>query len=398
MGAPRTIVIIGAGISGLTLALALAKFGAQVLVIERNAETSEFGAGLQISANARKCLIRLGLDEALEQVSFRPEGIDLYPHKSDAPLQTLTLGATIAERFGAPYAVMHRADVVEVLFAAAKRFANIEIAFGVEHFTIDDADGRIAIAFEEHGGRQRTVAPFALVGADGVRSVVRTRWMEGADPVYSGKVAWRTLVVPDKLADIVKSDRVSVMFGPRHHLVVYPLPYRNAVNLALFVQEPESRLATLEKGTPTLRNVNDQRLAAILTAAQGTWTPWILSAVETENWHKGPMGLIGDAAHAMLPFQAQGAAMGIEDATVLAPLLVSAPNAEHAFKRYAALRQERVRRVQAVSRRNGHIFHMSAPFSLARDLVIRTEGPEGHLKRLAWLYGYDPLSAAIIEP
>src|SRR5690606_12514771 len=98
---------------------------------------------------------------------------------------------------------------------------------------------------------------------------------------------------------------------------------------------------------------------------------------------------IGDAAHAMLPFQAQGAAMAIEDAAVLAPLLAASPNADHAFTRFAALRQERVKRVQDVSRSNGKVFHMGFPLSLARNTVIRMEGPRGHFKRLDWLYGYD---------
>lgn len=389
MGAPRTIAIVGAGISGLTLALALAKFGVRVVVIERNAEITEFGAGLQISSNARKCLDRLGLGEAVAAASFEPAGIDLYPYKSAAPLQTLTLGKPIAGRFGAPYAVMHRGDLAAVLYAAAKRFANIEIVFGVQQFELADKGGKVSLSFLEAGNRRRTVKPFALVGADGVRSAVRRQWLGGSDPAYSGKIAWRALVAPEKLDGVLDLDRVSVLFGTRHHLVVYPLPHRNIVNLALFTQEREQDLDTLQKGQPGLRRTSDARLAAILSAAGGGWTPWVLSEVVLESWHRGAVGLIGDAAHAMLPFQAQGAAMGIEDATVLAPLLASSPNPEHAFIRYAALRQERVKEVQAVSRKNGRIFHMPFPLSLARDAVIRAEGPEGHFRRLDWLYGYE---------
>lgn len=389
MGAPRNIAIVGAGISGLTLALALAKFGMRVTVIEQKSEISEFGAGLQISANARKCLNALGLDEAVAAASFEPQGIDLYPFAAAKPLQTLMLGQRIAERFGAPYAVMHRGDLAAALYAAVKRFANIEIIFGVEQFDISEKAGKVAISFDEGGNRQRTVKPFALIGADGVRSAVRKQWLEGTDPTYSGKVAWRALVAPEELDGLIDLTRVSVLFGTRHHLVIYPLPHRNVVNLALFTQERERDIAALHKGQPTLQKGKDTRLNSILSAVDADWTPWVLSEVDLERWHKGAVGLIGDAAHAMLPFQAQGAAMGIEDAAVLAPLLATAPNPEHAFIRYAALRQDRVKRIQAVSRKNGKIFHMPFPLSVARDAVIRAEGPEGHFRRLDWLYSYE---------
>lgn len=130
-GTGRAIYIAGAGIAGLTLALALAKFGAHVVVLERNKAIQEVGAGLQISPNARKALNQLGLDKALHAKSFEPSGIDVYPFRAKKPLVTLTLGAEVARRYGAPYAVMHRADLVEVLFKACKRFANIDILFGV---------------------------------------------------------------------------------------------------------------------------------------------------------------------------------------------------------------------------------------------------------------------------
>lgn len=394
MGAPRNIAIVGAGISGLTLALTLAKFGLRVTVLEQKAEVAEFGAGLQISSNARKCLDALGLRDAVAAASFEPRGIDLYPFASDKPLQTLSLGKAIADRFGAPYAVMHRGDLAAVLYAAAKRFANIEIVFGVEQFEITEKLGKAAISFNETGDRRRTIKPFALVGADGLRSAVRKQWLEGRDPAYSGKVAWRALVAPERLGGTLNLDRVSVLFGTRHHLVVYPLPHRNVVNLALFSQEREKDLDALNNGQPSVKAGKDERLNSVLKAVGGAWTPWVLSEVTMERWHKGAVGLIGDAAHAMLPFQAQGAAMGIEDAATLAPLLATSPNPEHAFIRYAALRQPRVKRIQHVSRNNGKIFHMPFPMSLARDAVIRAEGPEGHFKRLDWLYGYEVVASA----
>tara|TARA_A100001391_G_scaffold12331_1_gene7232 strand:- start:2673 stop:3863 length:1191 start_codon:yes stop_codon:yes gene_type:complete len=391
MGAPRTVYIAGAGIAGLTLALALAKFGLQVVVLERNAAVSEFGAGLQISANARKVLDSLGLSQAIAERSFAPEGIDIFPDARETPLQTLTLGRAIETRFGAPYAVMHRADLLDVLHSAARRFANIDIVFSVTDFVLESSGNTLTVSAQDSDGKSRKAKPFAFVGADGVRSVTRTRYLDGSDARYTGKVAWRALVAPDALSDVLDLNRTSLLLNPHFHLVVYPLPHRNAVNLALFTQEKERDLSVLDHRAPRIKPGGDRRLARILDSVGEEWTPWVLSSVATPVWHKGSIGLVGDAAHAMLPFQAQGAAMGIEDAAVLAPLLAASPSAEHAFSRFAALRQERVKRVQDVSASNGKIFHMGFPFSLARNAVIRVEGPQGHFKRLDWLYGYDAI-------
>ncbi|WP_417582304.1 FAD-dependent monooxygenase [Pelagibacterium sp.] len=391
MNAPRTIYIAGAGIAGLTLALGLAKFGLRVVVLERNASVSEYGAGLQISANARKVLDNLGLSQAIAARSFAPEGIDIFPDARPAPLQTLTLGRAIKSRFGAPYAVMHRADLVEILHGAARRFANIDIVFSVADFTLDRSGSTLEVSAKEPDGKTRKARPFAFVGADGVRSVTRTHHLDGPDARYTGKVAWRALVPPEALSGVLNLNRTTLLLNPNFHLVAYPLPYRNTVNLALFTHESESDLSVLDQRAPRIKSRNDKRLASILDSVGEAWTPWVLSGVQTPVWHQGAVGLIGDAAHAMVPFQAQGAAMAIEDAAVLAPLLAASPSAEHAFSRFAALRQARIKRVQDVSASNGKIFHMRWPFSMARNTVIRVEGPEGHFKRLAWIYGYDAI-------
>jgi salicylate hydroxylase len=140
--------------------------------------------------------------------------------------------------------------------------------------------------------------------------------------------------------------------------------------------------------------LRSQQFDGIMAAAQGAWGYWPMATVKTDQWHSGGIGLIGDAAHAMLPHQAQGAAMAIEDAAILAPLLMTEPTAESAFARYTAIRQKRVERVRRLSARNGLVFHMEWPFTWGRDAVIALAGATGHLKRLAWLYGYDPVPEA----
>ena len=167
-GNGRIIYIAGAGIAGLTLALALGKFGARVVVLERQPSVQEFGAGLQISANARKVLDRLGLDEALNERAFAPEGIDVYPLGANRPLVTLELGERIATRFGAPYAVMHRADLADMLHRATKRFANIDVLFNVRSHDVVSHEAGVSVVVDEADGKTRTARAFAFIGADGV--------------------------------------------------------------------------------------------------------------------------------------------------------------------------------------------------------------------------------------
>ncbi|WIY51591.1 FAD-dependent monooxygenase [Devosia sp. YIM 151766] len=379
----RNYIIAGAGIAGMTLALALAKFGANILVLERSPHMHEFGAGLQISPNARHCLDRLGLSAALDAVSLEPEALDLYPQGSQSTPMSMELGAIMRERFGAPYAVMHRADLADLLYKACRRFANIDILFGVRHWDVVSHARGVTVAIDEADGQSRTSRAHAFIGADGVHSPTRRGMLAGPEAHFGNRIAWRALVPLDLVSGQIAPDRVSVFFGAGFHLVCYPLPSRRQANLALFMpaatQEPQGQPRPSGTGA---------RAGAILTAAGSGWTPWPLFTVETSIWHRSNIGLIGDAAHAMVPFQAQGAAMGIEDATILAPLLVETKGAEDAFARYAALRQARVKRVAALSAQNGRIFHLPWPLSLARDATISAQGPRAHLRRLNWIYDY----------
>lgn len=385
--AGRSIFIAGAGIGGLTLALALAKFGAHVVVLERSAGLSAFGAGLQISPNARRVLDRLGLSDALSARSFEPAGIDVYPFARANPLVTMDLGGVMPERFGAAYSVMHRADLAEALYEACRRFANIDVLFGVDDWQVQTGNSGVAVTIQEAGAQSRTLRGAALIGADGVHSRTRTELLTGPAATYAGRIAWRGLLPMEALAGQIAPDRVSVLFGPGLHLVCYPLPHRGQVNLVLFNRHKDE--AAADRPTLAFKPSRSTRLQAIFAAAAGQWTPWPLYTVATDRWHHGPVAVLGDAAHAMEPFQAQGAAMAIEDAAVLAPLLVANANPAEAFARYQASRQARVRRVAALSRSNGRIFHLPWPLSAARDVGIRLQGRRGHLRRLQWLYGFD---------
>jgi salicylate hydroxylase len=160
------------------------------------------------------------------------------------------------------------------------------------------------------------------------------------------------------------------------------------INVALFARQRPTDAPRKQPVLPRT-GIASSRFDAIMAAAGDTWGYWPLATVAAPRWHEGGIGLIGDAAHAMLPFQAQGAAMAIEDAAILAPLLMTEPTAEAAFSRFAAMRMKRVARVARLSARNAAIFHMDWPVSLGRDLVMKVQGRTGHLRRLEWLYGFD---------
>ncbi len=387
----RTFCIAGAGVAGLTLALALAKLKAKVIILERNEQIQEFGAGLQLGPNAHRALNSLDLEDDLQKVSFEPDGLDIFSFKQKKPLITLKLGATARKKFGVAYSVIHRADLVQTLYKKAKKSKYIDIYFDVQNFEISNIQENPLVSFKCKDGFEKEIKTHAFIGADGVCSATRTNFINGPQSKYSGYVAWRTLIDMPKLQDVLDLNNTSLMWGAGFHAVAYPLPHRNKVNIAIFTKESMSVGFGIRQAPSLPTSVNaDPRLSKILELAD-EFKHWPLAAVKTSTWHKGAVGLVGDAAHAMLPFQAQGAAMGIEDGVILAPLLINEKTAVISFEKYENKRQERVTKVINTSASNGKIFHMRAPFSAARNATVKMQGSMNHFSRLGWIYDYNPL-------
>jgi 2-polyprenyl-6-methoxyphenol hydroxylase-like FAD-dependent oxidoreductase len=389
----RTVYVAGAGIAGLTLALALAKRGFAVVILEREPRPNPLGAGLQLSPNARLILDRLGLGDALAAVAFEPPALDVYPFARKTPLTSLAFGETASRRYRAPYAVIHRAGLHDVLLTAARRSTNIEILWSIRRVDLVHHARGISMGIELPDRRAFNVRPYAYVGADGVWSKTRIDLLDGPNAKFSGYVAWRALIAEAQLAGLIPLDRTCLFWGPGFHAVTYPLPAEGKLNVALFTRLGAKR--AFSANPPTRPRIDKWYLrrskvfGELFKIMGDKWTFWPVSTVETRRWHEGPVGLIGDAAHAMLPFQAQGAAMAIEDAAVLAAEMTVADRPDEAFTVFENKRRKRVERVRALSRRNGRVFHLPWPVSQARNLAVVNREADAHLAELDWLYGFD---------
>ena len=399
----RQIVIAGAGIAGLTAAIAFARRGFSVQLYERAPELEEAGAGLQLSPNATRVLDSLGVLDFLRPAAVRPARIDLRGARRGKVIASVPLGADAESRWGAPYLVAHRADLQSALVARAAREHDIKLVKGAR---VADAalHARGATVSIERGERIDEVSCLLLVGADGVRSSVRAlgRGIRADRP--TGHVAWRTTIRRDSrtgeaLSDLMPEDAVTAFLHPKFHLVVYPVRSGAALNLVAVTKGAEGQAsgpadaATLAEA---MRGTRDPLASLAKDAAP--WLLWPLSEVDERIAWTGSQGvaLIGDAAHAMTPFAAQGAAMAIEDAVTLADLIASRDDIPGALTAYEAIRRPRVKRVVARGRFNHFAYQARWPVSLGRNIVLKLRE-----KSLAadfdWLYGYDARKAAAEE-
>jgi salicylate hydroxylase len=400
VAASRTIFVAGAGIGGLTASLALAGQGFRVVILEKAERLEEAGAGLQLSPNASRVLVELGLQPRLAACALTPDAISIMSARSGGEVARLPLGEAATFRAGAPYWVVHRADLQAALQAHVNDNPDIELRLGCQFEDVVPHAKGLTIVQRSGMTRQQELA-LALVGADGIWSTVRHHLFPEVQPQFSGLIAWRGTLDATQLPREYTSRRVQLWMGPNAHLVAYPVSGGRQINVVAVVPGTWNRPGWSAPGEANeIKNVFAPSRwpgpARMMIGAVDDWRKWALFTVpDGGEWTAGAIALLGDAAHAMLPFAAQGAGMAIEDAAVLAKCIgegvgESAAGIPAALKRYARQRRSRVMRVQRAARRNGMIYHLSGAAALARDLFIKAMGAQRMLARQDWIYDWRP--------
>ena len=391
----KQLLIAGGGIGGLAASLGASRAGWEVRLYERAAAFTEVGAGVQLGPNVVRRLQAWGLQRPLQDVAVFPERLQVRSALTGHELAALPLGATAIERYGAAYATIHRADLHGLLLSAVTQYTDTQLHLDHAIDSYADADGVVTV----RTSRGKQVEGDALIGADGLWSRTRTQLLGAVPPRVTGHLAYRALVPQHALPDALRTAQVTAWLGPHLHAVQYPVRRGELQNLVVIVQGPApqdlenwdhaANAAGLEhalQGTCTALQDVVRSVSAVGSAGWRLWPlcdrPPVRSADEMAQ---GLVGLLGDAAHPMRPYLAQGAGMAIEDAAELArALAMDAVDVPTRLKRYALARWQRCARVQARSIRNGQIFHSTGLVRLGRDASIKLLGER--ILDVPWLY------------
>jgi salicylate hydroxylase len=388
------VVIAGAGVGGLTAALVLARHGFRVAVFEASERLEEIGAGIQLSPNAARILIALGLAERLKPHLVVADELTVRIARTGEVLARARLGGATQERYGAPYWFIHRADLQTALRDAAAASSAIELRLGtrVDDFVLMN-DG---IAITARQGMQVLEAHgLVLICADGLWSSLRKRLGPLREPRFAGHTAWRSLVPTAAAPTEFSQPAVNLWIGRNAHLVHYPVKGGALINVVAIARaswkEPGWHVAALRSEVLDRFSPKQWHMSArALLGAAEHWHKWALfDCAAFASWGRGPATLLGDAAHPILPYLAQGAAMAIEDAAVLGQCLVRSGNDPAAgLRSYEDMRRPRTARVQRASRRNATIYHLGGAEPLLRALAFFTLGGDALVRRYDWLYAY----------
>ena len=382
-------IVIGGGIGGLAVALALARAGRAVQVLERAREFSEVGAGLQLGPNASRMLDRLGVLAAVHEFAVFPTRMTMCDISDGHLITSIDLGTGFRERYGYPYVVMHRTDLHRVLLDACRK--NGLIALSTTCDVVDIADDGKGVTVRCADGRSFTAD--ATIGADGLHSMVRARLIGDGEPIDSHYVAYRGAISISEMSQHAGLDNVVLWTGHEFHLVQYPVRKGELYNQVAVFRVPEG---TDDSDQARISAALDSRFASACDQVRsalptvGRARRWHLFDREpASGWCKGRIVLLGDAAHPMLQYLAQGACQALEDAVCLADQVQAAGRSlEEAFTKYEALRAPRTARVQRNARIFGDVIHADTVGRLLRDALLSRNAPDDP-RYVDWLYRQD---------
>ena len=382
------ILIAGGGIGGLAAALALAQKNIPSLVLEKAAQLGEIGAGIQLGPNAFHCFDRLGIGETARKMAVYIDQLRLMDSLADGEICHIDLGEAFRARYGNPSAVVHRGDLHGVLLAACRAHPLIELKVSSEVTGYDQDDTTVSARL----GTGEQVTGAALVGADGLWSNVRRQVVGDGAPRVSGHTTYRSVIPTEQMPEDLRWNAATLWAGPKCHIVHYPLSGWKVFNLVVTYHNDAPEPVA---GKPVPEEEVRRGFAHVCERAQNIirhgrdWRMWVLCDRDPmDKWVDGRVALLGDAAHPMLQYMAQGACMAMEDAVCLADSLAKTDTFESGLETYRARRVLRTTRVQLMSRAMGdHIYHPGGPHAALRNAIMNAKSQPEWYAVLDWLYG-----------
>lgn len=389
------ILIAGAGIGGLATALALAKRGIPSHILERRKAFEEAGAGIQIGPNGTRILMALGVADSLAPLVGRPQAIQVRDAVTGSRLARLPLGRWIEQRYGAPYWTLHRKDLHAALLARTRADPMVKLSMSAE--VSGSASGIDGVAVATSDGR--VFAGEALIGCDGLWSQVRnapfTSRTPSFTPSFTGHVAARCVIAASDAPPGFDNTQTQLWLSPHAHAVHYPVCDGRDIAVVVIGESGETEAST-DWNSPSPEGFLEPVIASFapelraLLERAPAWRTWALHTLPApRKLARERIALLGDAAHPVLPFLAQGGVLALEDAAVLARCIATRPaDVAGALADYSKQRRPRAVRVARASRTNGRAYHLSGPLAAARNFILKSTSPTRLITRYDWLYGW----------